>query len=83
MKVVPGVPGSFTRAEWVAFAAWSALGLVFWLATPPRTRRPTFAAFTHGSRRLKRLLDEQRPAAAPPRISTSSLTTVFGTPLTW
>jgi len=32
MKVVPGVPGSFTRAEWVAFAAWSALGLVFWLA---------------------------------------------------
>jgi len=34
MKVVPGVPGSFTSAEWVAFAAWSALGLVFWLARP-------------------------------------------------
>jgi amino acid transporter len=32
MKVVPGVPGSFTRAEWVAFAAWSAFGLIFWLA---------------------------------------------------
>ena len=26
MKVVPGVPGSFTRAEWIAFAAWSASG---------------------------------------------------------
>src|SRR5206468_11844743 len=24
MKVVPSVPGSFTRAEWMAFAAWSA-----------------------------------------------------------
>jgi amino acid transporter len=32
MKVVPGVPGSFTRAEWIAFAAWSAFGLLFWLA---------------------------------------------------
>jgi amino acid transporter len=32
MKVVPGVPGSFTRAEWMAFAAWSAFGLLFWLA---------------------------------------------------
>jgi basic amino acid/polyamine antiporter, APA family len=32
MKVVPGVPGSFTRAEWIAFIAWSALGLLFWLA---------------------------------------------------
>jgi len=35
MKVVPSVPGSFTRPEWIAFAAWSAAGLVFWLA---RTR---------------------------------------------
>ena len=35
MKIVPGVPGSFTLAEWVAFAAWSAAGLLFWL-----TRRP-------------------------------------------
>jgi APA family basic amino acid/polyamine antiporter len=32
MKAVPGVPGSFTRAEWIAFAAWSAFGLLFWLA---------------------------------------------------
>jgi basic amino acid/polyamine antiporter, APA family len=32
MKVVPGVPGSFTRAEWIAFSAWSAFGLLFWLA---------------------------------------------------
>jgi amino acid transporter len=32
MKVIPGVPGSFTVAEWIAFVAWSALGLVFWLA---------------------------------------------------
>jgi len=31
MKVVPGVPGSFGRAEWIAFASWSLLGLVFWL----------------------------------------------------
>jgi basic amino acid/polyamine antiporter, APA family len=30
MKIVPGVPGSFTRAEWFAFAAWTALGLAFW-----------------------------------------------------
>src|SRR5712691_9554367 len=35
MKVVPDVPGSFTRAEWIAFTAWSALGLVFWLARRP------------------------------------------------
>ena len=35
MKIVPGVPGSFTRWEWLAFAAWSAAGLAFWL-----TRRP-------------------------------------------
>src|SRR5205809_7864987 len=24
MKAVPGVPGSFTRAEWIAFGSWSA-----------------------------------------------------------
>jgi hypothetical protein len=35
MKVIPGVPGSFTVAEWIAFVAWSALGLVFWLARRP------------------------------------------------
>lgn len=32
MKVVPSVPGSFTRAEWLALAGWCALGLAFWLA---------------------------------------------------
>ena len=36
MKVLPFVAGSFTRSEWVAFAGWSALGLVFWLARPRR-----------------------------------------------
>jgi APA family basic amino acid/polyamine antiporter len=36
MKIVPGVPGSFTRAEWIAFAAWSAFGLLFWIARPKR-----------------------------------------------
>jgi APA family basic amino acid/polyamine antiporter len=32
MKIVPGVPGSFSRAEWIAFISWSAFGLGFWLA---------------------------------------------------
>ena len=31
MKVVPGVPGSFTGPEWVAFAGWCGLGVVLWL----------------------------------------------------
>jgi APA family basic amino acid/polyamine antiporter len=31
MKIVPGVPGSFSRAEWISFIAWSGLGLAFWL----------------------------------------------------
>ncbi|MGH9364508.1 MAG: hypothetical protein ACRD1B_04490, partial [Thermoanaerobaculia bacterium] len=31
MKVLPTVPGSFTRAEWLAFVLWSGLGLCFWL----------------------------------------------------
>jgi amino acid transporter len=34
MKVVPQVPGSFTTAEWIAFAGWSGLGFAFWLARP-------------------------------------------------
>ena len=34
MKVVPGVPGSFTRHEWLAFAGWSLTGLMFWLLRP-------------------------------------------------
>jgi amino acid transporter len=31
MKIVPGVPGSFTRNEWIAFAGWSAFGVAIWL----------------------------------------------------
>ncbi|HKC40466.1 MAG TPA: APC family permease [Gemmatimonadales bacterium] len=31
MKVVPGVPGSFTASEWIAFGAWCALGAAFWM----------------------------------------------------
>ncbi len=34
MKVIPGVPGSFSRAEWVSFAGWSLIGLVFWRWRP-------------------------------------------------
>jgi basic amino acid/polyamine antiporter, APA family len=34
MKAVPQVPGSFTGAEWTAFAGWSILGLLFWVARP-------------------------------------------------
>ncbi len=39
MKVLPAVPGSFTRAEWVAFALWSGLGLSFWLARVRKKER--------------------------------------------
>ena len=42
MKVLPTVPGSFTRPEWVTFGLWSGVGLLFWLARPgspePRSR---------------------------------------------
>jgi APA family basic amino acid/polyamine antiporter len=31
MKVVPAVPGSFARVEWLVLATWMVLGLVFWL----------------------------------------------------
>jgi len=34
MKVVPSVPGSFTSAEWIAFAGWSGLGRICWLLRP-------------------------------------------------
>jgi len=30
MKALPFVAGSFSRAEWIAFAGWSALGAIFW-----------------------------------------------------
>jgi APA family basic amino acid/polyamine antiporter len=36
MKVVPSIPGSFTHAEWTAFAGWSGMGLAFWLLRPRR-----------------------------------------------
>jgi APA family basic amino acid/polyamine antiporter len=36
MKVVPGVPGSFTRNEWLSFVAWCALGLMFWFLRAKR-----------------------------------------------
>ena len=39
MKVIPEVPGSFTAAEWTAFAGWSGLGLLFWLLRPKASRR--------------------------------------------
>jgi len=32
MKLVPAVPGSFGRAEWIAFALWVGAGLSFWVA---------------------------------------------------
>jgi len=32
MKAVPLVPGSFTLVEWMAFAVWCTLGVVFWVA---------------------------------------------------
>jgi APA family basic amino acid/polyamine antiporter len=38
MKVVPAVPGSFTGAEWIAFAGWSGLGYAFWLMRPRSAR---------------------------------------------
>jgi APA family basic amino acid/polyamine antiporter len=31
MKVVPGIPGSFSAPEWIAFGAWCALGAGFWV----------------------------------------------------
>ncbi len=39
MKIVPGVPGSFSRWEWIAFVGWSVLGVVFWLSRPSRQPR--------------------------------------------
>ncbi len=36
MKVLPAVPGSFSRSEWIAFAFWCGLGALFW-GTRPRS----------------------------------------------
>ena len=41
MKVVPGVPGSFTSNEWIAFAGWGALGVVFWVVRTPAGHEDT------------------------------------------
>jgi amino acid transporter len=38
MKIVPGVPGSFTTAEWISFAAWTAVGVSFWVLRPKPIR---------------------------------------------
>jgi amino acid transporter len=34
MKVLPFVPGSFTAAEWTAFAVWAGIGLLLYVARP-------------------------------------------------
>ncbi|HEY2796837.1 MAG TPA: APC family permease [Thermoanaerobaculia bacterium] len=34
MKVLPIVPGSFSRSEWIAFAFWCGLGVLFWNTRP-------------------------------------------------
>jgi amino acid transporter len=44
MKIVPGVPGSFTRSEWVAFGAWSALGAACWWLRPARSREQRYSS---------------------------------------
>jgi amino acid transporter len=44
MKIVPVVPGSFGRYEWLAFLFWSALGAAFW-----QTRRAQAAVGVSGS----------------------------------
>ena len=40
MKALPVVPGSFSRAEWIAFALWCALGAIFWSTRPRSNRAP-------------------------------------------
>jgi basic amino acid/polyamine antiporter, APA family len=34
MKVLPEVPGSFSKYEWLTFALWSGMGLLFWIGRP-------------------------------------------------
>ena len=41
MKVLPFVPGSFTRIEWTSFLAWCGIGALFWCTRrPQRAQRP-------------------------------------------
>ena len=70
MKVVPGVPGSFTRAEWIAFAAWSALRAGLLARPPPVETAPAPARRTSSCGSAAENLDRRR------------CTTVFGTPVT-
>jgi hypothetical protein len=37
MKWIPGVPGHFTLAEWIALGAWLALGVLFHWRSRSRT----------------------------------------------
>ena len=41
MKTLPPVPGSFSKAEWIAFGCWSCLGAAFWLARPRGAPEPS------------------------------------------
>jgi APA family basic amino acid/polyamine antiporter len=50
MKAIPAVPGSFTRPEWTAFAAWSAVGVVFWLLRPRMTTKPQISSVNSQAR---------------------------------
>jgi basic amino acid/polyamine antiporter, APA family len=47
MKTLPGLPGSFTSHEWIAFAAWTGLGLALWWR---RDRRGTGGAAASGDK---------------------------------
>jgi len=40
MKVLPFVPGSFTRIEWTSFLAWCGIGALFWYTRRPQRERP-------------------------------------------
>ena len=39
MKLVPAVPGHFSRYEWIAFSLWIAAGALLWFRTPSAARR--------------------------------------------
>jgi amino acid transporter len=46
MKLIPGVPGSFSAVEYAVLASWAALGLALWCFRPGR--RPPFPNETGG-----------------------------------
>ena len=39
MKVIPGIPGSFSKPEWIAFALWCAGGVAVWSQAHRNRRR--------------------------------------------